>query len=319
MGNKIKYLGLLLALCIISCDDIIEEDITDDDVQTIYPTEAAVITSNVTPFSWRALDGADDYRIQISDALTSVIILDSLVSTTMYEYPLDPGSYQWRVKGENFAYETPYTFPIAFTVEASTNLTDQSVLLASPSSNLYTNTTDFLFTWNSLTFADSYTFQLLKSLGGSTVIYNQPDITLTNHSVDAALFDEDAEYIWQVKAVNTTSETAYASRSIFLDTQDPNVPVLVSPIEDEVLSTGTIDLTWTLASDTGSVQSPITTIVEIAQDDAFSVILETISVNDVEVLSLSFTSVGDYYWRIKTEDAAGNSSEYSASRKFTLN
>jgi len=319
MGNKIKYLGLLLAICIISCDDIVEEDITDDAVETIYPTEGALILTNVTPFSWRALDGADDYRIQISDALTSIIVLDSLVSTTSYEYPLNPGSYQWRVKGENFAYETPYTFPVAFTVEASSDLTDQSVLLASPSSNLYTNATDFLFTWNSLSVADSYTFQLLKNLSGSAAIYNQSDIVVTNHTVDASLFDEDAEYIWQVKAVNTDSETAYTSRSIFLDTQDPNVPVLTSPIEDEIIAAGTVDLIWTLASDTGSVQSPITTIVEVAQDDAFSSILESISVTDEELLSLTFSTVGDYYWRIKTEDAAGNSSEYSTSRKFTIN
>ena len=113
---KISYLFLMLGLLsFISCDDILEEDISNDIVQTTYPFEGAVIESNVVNFQWEELDGAKKYRVQVLD-FDETVVLDSLVTKTSFLCPLSPGNYQWKVRGENFAYESNYSFSSTFSV-----------------------------------------------------------------------------------------------------------------------------------------------------------------------------------------------------------
>lgn len=121
---------IIIALSIFawSCDDIVEEDITNDMILTISPTEGAIIEGNTVQFSWQELDGSDNYRVQVINN-NQAIVVDSLSSTSNFSVALNPGTYQWRVKGENFAYSTQYTFPINFSVEASDNLTTQNLYL----------------------------------------------------------------------------------------------------------------------------------------------------------------------------------------------
>ena len=93
---------LLLCIGVISlaaCDDIIEKDITGDMVIPLYPMNDTEIESNVVNFQWNELDGADDYRIQVYSESNNMV-LDSLVNETNFTYPLAPGHYQWRVRGE---------------------------------------------------------------------------------------------------------------------------------------------------------------------------------------------------------------------------
>lgn len=318
MGNSIKLFSLLSLLFFMSCDDILEENISDDLVTPIIPISESVITTNVVNFAWNAIDGADDYRLQVSDSdQNNLIVLDSLVSEISFQHPLDPGSYEWKIRGENFAYETAYSFPISFSVLASSDLTNQSVILNTPTTNLYTNSTNILFTWNDLQFADSYTFELIKNLNGQTTVQQQTGITETNYSVNSTVYDVDAEYIWKVKAVNTTTETTFATRSIYIDREAPNQPSLVSPANDEVITEIDIDFNWTLGQDSGNVQSEVVSILEIAQDANFNTIIETITVTNGTSQQVSIANIGTYYWRVRAKDTAQNVSAYSISRTFT--
>lgn len=318
MGNSIKFLSLLSLIFFISCDDILEENINSDLVTPITPTSNSTIINNVVTFSWEALDGADEYRLQVMDiAQNNTIVLDSLVSGTSFQHPINPGNYQWRIRGENFAYESAYSFPINFTVQASSDLTNQLVILNTPTDNLYSNSTNLLFTWNSLAFADSYTFELVKNLNGQTTVFQQSNITGTNQGVNASVFNVDAEYIWKVKAINTSTETTYSQRSIYLDRQAPNQPALVTPDNEAIITGTTIDFTWSVGQDTGNVQSEVRSVLEIAQDANFNTIIETITVTNGTSQQVTVPSLGTYYWRVQTKDAAENSSTYSSNRSFT--
>lgn len=298
-----------------SCDDILEEDITDDNVQAIYPTEGAAIDGNTVQFSWQNLDGVDNYRVQIIKS-NQTFEIDSLVATNMLTVILNPGTYQWRVRGENFAYQTAYSFPINFSTQASTNLTDQDVTLLSPSNNLYTRNINVIFTWNALTNATSYDFELIKKLTGEQTVFQETDINSTNLTIDATLIDEDAEYIWKVKALNHNSETQYSQRSFFLDREAPNQPALTSP-ENQATASTMVTFNWTNGTDTGNIKSEITNTIEIATDANFNVItyLANTSNNSVQY---EFVSTGTYYWRIKAIDAANNESNYSIVRSLIV-
>lgn len=315
MKKTIKIFSLLGIAFFFACDDILEEDITGDSIQVISPLEGTIIEGNNVQFYWQHLDGADDYRVQVlSD--NQIVVLDSLVSENQIEYNLNEGNYQWRVKGENFAYETQYTFPINFSVELSEDLTNQSVALSTPSDNLYTNNTEIVFTWNAITSADSYTAEIIKSNNGETTIYQEPDITETNLSIDPSLFDVDAEYIWKIKAVNNSSETPYSERTIFVDRITPNIPALNTP-SDNSTNSSLVTFNWTNGSDTGDIQSAITNTIEIASDINFNtLILSDDTTNNT--YQYTFSNTGDYYWRVRAYDSASNLSDNSITRTLTV-
>ncbi len=309
--KKINKLILFLSVVglIFSCDDILEEDITNDTVLITAPSEGATISGNTVNFSWNTLEGADNYRIQVinSDQTTAV---DSLVSGSMFSYIIAPGVYKWRVKGVNFAYETAYTFPVNFTVEASNNLETQSVVLQTPSDNFYTNDPNFIFTWDGISTADSYSLHVIKNNNGLETVLETPGIIGVSHSVDVSVFNEDAEYIWKVKAVNATSETVFSERTLFLDRVSPNQPSLVSPSDAQVLTAMTVNFNWTNGTDTGGLQTEITNTIDVATDVNFNTIVySTSSTNNTA--QYTFTTLGTYYWRIKAKDLATNESDYS--------
>jgi len=104
MKRQIKLLTYILIgfTLLYACDDILEEDITNDVVIVTAPTSGQIVQGNVTEFSWQSLDGADEYRLQVL-ASDQQIITDSIVSNTSLNLNLLPGQYQWRVKGRNFA------------------------------------------------------------------------------------------------------------------------------------------------------------------------------------------------------------------------
>ena len=315
MKKIIKILSPLLVIMFYTCDDVLEEDISDDNIEIIAPTNNTVIEGNNVQFSWQHLDGADDYRIQISGN-NQVTILDSLVSINQFNYNLNEGNYQWRVKGENFAYETEYTFPVDFTVEVSEDLSNQNVVLATPSDNLYTNDSDITLTWNTLSSADSYTLEILKINNGETTIYQESNITGTSISTNPTLLDEDAEYIWKVKAVNSLSETPFSERTLFLDRAIPGVPTLNSP-DDNSTNEFTVTFNWSNGVDTGNIQSAIISTIEIATDINFNTLL-TSNQTDNNSYQYTFANIGNFYWRVKASDMAGNQSENSITRTITI-
>lgn len=309
------FLLVFIVLSITSCDDILEEDISNDIVHIISPTHGSVIEGNTVQFSWQPLQGADNYRIQLL-ANNQAYVLDSLVSINHFIYSLNPGEYQWRIKGENFAYQTQYTFPASFIVEASNNLSNQLVILETPNNNFYTNQSGLLLTWNSINSADHYTLELIKSFNGQQTIFLENNITETMFSLPSEVFDEDAEYIWKVKAVNSISETVYSQRSLFIDRVVPNQPALVSP-SDQQISSSTVSFNWTIGPDMGNIKSPITNTIEISSDINFGSLIFSSNVAN-NSYQYKFENPGSYYWRVRVFDSANNIGDYSSVRLVTI-
>ena len=307
---------LIMIITLIACDDILEEDISNDVVQITSPMEGAMIDDNTVQFSWQNLEGADNYRIQIIKS-NQEYELDSLVSTNTFTQILDQGSYQWRVKGENFAYQTSFNFPVNFSIETSLDLSGQSVVLLTPSENLYTNNKDIIFSWEEIAIADSYSFMLIKNLNGEQTVYQQEDILTESLSIEASSLDEDSEYIWKVKAVNGSSETSFSQKSFFVDTVVPNQPTLSSPVNGEIVSPNTVVFNWINGADSGNIQSLITNTFEISTDIDFNTILHSVSTTNNST-QYEFVASNTYYWRVKAIDAATNNSDYSIVRLITV-
>jgi len=313
---SISFLAYMMVMTV-GCDDVFEEDITNDIVTILSPQNGTVVTGNSVQFRWDSVDGADDYRIQVVEEITQSSSLDSLVTGNDFTFSLTPGEYSWRIKAENFAYQTSYNFPVSFTMVSSDDLAIQTVFLNSPSQDLYTNRDVVILTWDNIQAAETYNLEVDKTIQGNTVTdFQIGDLTSNNYTLNSSVLAEDAIYTWKIKAVNENSETAFSSRRILLDSQTPNQPLLSSPDIDETIS-DTVDFLWSIGTDSGEVKSPVSSVIEIAVDINFVNIIQTETVN-VTSRQIVFSSTGEYYWRVRAIDQAGNESVSSEIRKFTV-
>ncbi|HEX9981228.1 MAG TPA: hypothetical protein VGB50_11755 [Flavobacterium sp.] len=316
INNFLFAAGALLALT--ACDDIIEQDISDDTVYIVSPLDGAEIESNVVPLQWSGLTGADKYRVQIYS--NQAIVLDSTVTATHLTCPLSQGNYQWRVRGENSAYVSAYSFTMSFHMMESEDLENQQVLLSSPSANLYTKNHQLICTWDALDAADSYTFELVNITAGGIVVHQEPGITGTSFELTEEYLTEDAQYQWKVKAVNGTGSTNFSTRMFYLDSTAPAASVNTVPLNNSVQISGTqVDFGWTVAPDSGTITSPVKYVVEVSNEVNFSSLLLASSMLSTNSYSNTFNTAGNYFWRVRTTDLAGNESVASAVFKFTIN
>ena len=318
MKRLSKNLFIVLVSIFCGCDDVLEEDISDGIISIIAPADGQAIEGNVVQLRWGEIDGADDYRVQIM-VNRQFIMLDSLVADNIFNYQINPGEYTWRVRAENFAYTSAFSFESAFSVVASIDLTDQLITLESPDNNTYINEGNLNFSWQPINTADTYEFEILEVAGSSeTSIFKDEDLVSASITVPTGTVTKDAEYIWQVKASNASSATKFYQRKFFLDTQAPPAPALNTPTSDQVFTTTTpVDFTWTY-TDTGSIQSNITSTLEVSTDENFS----TINLSETNAngeFSNTFSTANTYYWRVKGVDAAGNSGVNSATGSFVVN
>ena len=308
----------LISVILFSCEDILEKDITNKTVNSTSPIEGSIVQSNVVNFQWDALEGANKYRVQLYDN-NQIIILDSLVSKTKLTFPLNSGNYKWKVRGENLGYRSMFSALVSFSLIQSSNLATQQVILSSPSNSFYSNSNSINLSWQNINAATSCTIEIVNVSNGSAVVFQQSGITNTFLNLTNSVLSTDGEYLWKVKAINATSETAFSSRTIFIDRTSPNQPQLITPLNNSTqINNLPLTFNWSIATDSGAIQSTLRYLVEFSNTNTFSNIFQSSNVN-TNSLQQTFSAAGDYYWRVKTLDAAGNASGYSSIYKITIN
>ncbi|TGD56844.1 hypothetical protein [Flavobacterium humi] len=318
-----KILLVALAMVSFSCDDILEDDISNDTVQTIAPLNGEEIESNVAKFQWGSLKGADKYRVQVF-AANQTVVLDSLVENkTSLTYPLSEGVYQWRVRGENFAYQSAYSVQSSFTMFVSDDLTNQQVVLSSPDDDIFINFTNVTLNWLTLTNATSYSIEVVNVANGQQAFQN-PTITGTSVTMNNPGL-ADGVYEWRVKAKNANNDTEtlqYSHRKFSLDRTVPNQPGFAQgstppdSLTPVLAPNTTITFTWTNPADSGSVMSPVTYMVQFSNDNFATA--PFLSADAPQTTYSQSFSAGTYYWRVVAKDKAGNTSVPSVIRKFVV-
>jgi len=107
------YLIFLIVTCLcLGCEELIEvEDISNDTISVLAPVNNTTLASTTVNFSWQALEFAESYQLQVASPNfdnAQVIVEDTVLTETSFTRTLEAGTYQWRIKAINFAYETAY-------------------------------------------------------------------------------------------------------------------------------------------------------------------------------------------------------------------
>ncbi len=307
---------LFLALTLFqSCRDFIAEDLTDKDVVVLSPSDNLSTTSATINFYWEELEGARTYRLQIAkpsfDNMSS-LLMDTSVTQTQFTYVFTPGTYQWRVRAENGSSETPFVTR-TITIDSTTDLSTQQIILINPADNYATNTTSFTLNFFGLYNATQYRVAVKSYTTGFSGSLIVPEIVITDTFVTVSGLTEG--YLdWGVKGESGVSSTPFTTRSIYIDLTDPLAPTLNTPANAATISGPDFTLSWTNGSDSGS---PLTDSVYIYQNSTLSV-LRKAYLSSITILTDTIAD-GTYYWRIKAIDKAGNSGPFSTTRSFTVN
>jgi hypothetical protein len=305
---------LLLILAFIgyfsSCVLIEEPSIEQEEVEIIVPRDSLRTEVSSQLFYWEALPDAINYELQLvapSFDRIDRFLLDTTINTDKFEYVLSPGTYQWRVRALNASSATPFTYHYLF-VDSTFNLGAQRLLLESPSDRDTTASDSILFSWLPLYSATDYEIELWQAEVGQVRVFNQTTFTT---SITHVLSNEGA-YEWRARARNSAGESAYESQTFFIDQTAPAAPILGLPLSNVSLNADTLSFSWLRSADAGS---SITDTLIIATDPDFSqgVLRFETNSNPFEVSGLP---IGEYYWRVRAGDKAGNASSFSNTRFF---
>jgi len=105
----------IIVLGLAACDDIIEQDISQEEIFLLAPQDSLFFTDTVETeivnFWWEPVQGARQYHFQLlsPDFLSPQrLLLDSVTLENSVSVALTPGSYGWRVQASNGAYATTY-------------------------------------------------------------------------------------------------------------------------------------------------------------------------------------------------------------------
>jgi hypothetical protein len=315
MKKTVNYLlfSIIVSLPFIGCDDFIEDDIKNKTVTLLAPANNLTTIQLTHTFWWDWLEGAETYNMQLVEgSFLSVtkFLLDTTIATNTFQYTLYPGSFQWRVKGLNNGSETYYT-AFNLSIDSSLNISNQQIILATPANNFITNNNNLTFTWNSLLNADDYLLEVHQSTwGGSLVI--SPQVT-SGTSLTTTL--PEGTLVWGVQGRNTTSNssTPFSTRTITIDTTSPAIVTLVSPNDNVTLNDIYNTYSWTQGTNSGTA---LTDNIFFYSDPGASVLVK--SAQAVGTSYQDSLGVGTYYWRVRSNDAAGNTGPMSNIRKVTI-
>ena len=309
---NIQRISLFFVLLLfVGCKAFFEQDITNQTVTLLAPTSGVKTEIASQTFLWEQIDGASDYRLQIvSPSFDSirVMVLDTIISTDKFSYVLYPAVFEWRVRAENSVYQSSWAMG-KLQVYSTTDLTGQKVNLLAPGTITNCNTVNFQ--WDILYNANHYTLVVYKDLwqGVPAVSPTTVDTTFLTSTLT------DGNYIWGVKAQNSTSETLYSQKSLIVDSTPPTQPVLSAPSNGSVGTSMTISFTWNSSDLTSGISQDT---LKVYSDINLSTLVKSVATVSKNA-QITFTNPAVYYWTVRSVDKADNVSLTSNAFSFTIN
>ncbi|HAA10694.1 MAG TPA: hypothetical protein DCE41_02960 [Cytophagales bacterium] len=297
--TRLLTVAFLFSLGVLwGCDVLLETDLSEESVILLAPGEELETERLTLTFWWEPVAGATEYQLQVvSPAWDQIELLhlDSLTTGNQISYTLDPGQYAWAVRALNSAYSSPWSEG-TFTIDTTSDLSIQVFELQTPDNGARLNSETVTFTWDDLSIAEQYEFQLLSNPSFDTL--------LTTNQLAYSFPLEDGDYTWRVVALNSSSENRSTSRNFTLDFTAPVAPTLVSPADSAQSNESAITLIWS-STDTDLAAYEVflyepdgSTLV-----DGFPVTTEEENYVITNADALADTT---YSWTVLATDIAGN-------------
>lgn len=311
--NNLTKIVFLLLFVFAGCKEFIEPSIAKRTVNLLAPANGTSGAVYAQTFWWDPVEDALSYRLQVVSpgfTGTQMLVLDTLIKTgNKFNFTMDPGNYEWRVRAENGSSQTPYS-TAAFTIYA-TSIKTQAVQLQAPANNVTINAGSTIFSWSKLFGADKYHLEVdTNNFADEKVLFLDKMVTSLQFT---AAITKDRLYQWRVKALNDTAESKWSQAQNFtFDSTPPVQVVLTAPVTGTTTSSP-VTLKWNTVSTAAKYQ------LYVYKNDQTSPYSPSFPLTQTGT-TYSFTgTTGDkVYWQVAAVDAAGNVGALSELRNFTV-
>lgn len=321
MKRLISFYSFLLLLAGPSCTDIIEVDISGEEIELVAPLNQFTSNSRTVNFFWNPIDGATEYNLQVvSPSYDSIaqVVVDSFTFDNNLTLTLNPGNYEWSVLGINSAYSSRCceirSFEIAdSTIEDISNLT---LPLTLPSDSACLPDTLVSLEWAGPNQAnDLYRIQISQEENFNILLSER---TTENNAIIAQL-NEEGSYFWRVRLERGSNNTFsnWNTRTFTVDITPPNAPIAISPADGDTLVAESNPGLFLWDSTDDSIFDSLYIYKDILLEElASGQESNTESATDTVLTSLEKNKV--YFWQVKSFDKAGNISLGSDVKSFFL-
>lgn len=312
MKNFILLIFLIVGTY--SCSDIFEEEIFTEKIQLLSPADNVETESSNINFNWEPIEGCDSYLLKVAtpDFITPEnIITEDEILQTEFSIDLEAGEYEWFVVGENSTYSTipSDTFALSVGLDTTQNLSGTIITLLTPEDDFFINSQDITFLWQPVASVIEYNLQLSSpDFSNSTFFLDNVRISTDNYDITSL---PEGEYSWRVRGENNQGVTPYSTKKFIIDITPPNSPSLNLPINNTEVDLPVV-LNWTV-DESSNFDS-----LFIYSDSLISPPILSLSLTDTEYI-FSDSSEEEYFWRVRSQDEAGNTSEFTELRKFIIN
>ncbi|KQR70909.1 hypothetical protein [Pedobacter sp. Leaf176] len=308
--NILAALFLLLALT--GCKEFFEPSLEGRRISLLAPADK--LESNVykQSFWWEGNEDAFAYRLQVvSGRFDSVaaLVLDTLIYTDKFSYTLEPGKYQWRVRGENGSSHTDY-FLRSLIINPS-SLNGQSLQLTAPGNTFVSSDATIRYEWLKLFGASRYRLQI--DTNGFTDSTKLVLNTLTEQLSFTNTLKKQGQYEFRARAENDSQLSKWSEvRHLIFDNNPPDKVILTVPANKQFVAKP-VKLQWNALTDAEKYE------VSVFKSDSLTLFA------GYPLLSMSTSSnfdAGDanerIVWRVRAIDKAGNKGAFSSFFSFTL-
>ncbi|RQO80221.1 hypothetical protein DBR40_00970 [Pedobacter sp. KBW01] len=313
MKKNINILMGAILLLLAGCSEFIEPSIENRKIEVLAPANKLETNSYQQTFWWNPMADALFYRLQVvSPKFDSVskLVLDTLITKEKFVYTMDPGKYEWRVRGENGSSVSDYTKRSLVIFPSS--LTEQSVQLTVPSSGLYFSKPEIRYEWLKLFGATVYRLQVDNNnfLDEKNMTLN---ITTSNLGFLQTL-SQEGTYQFRVRAENATENSKWSTvRTFSYDATGPEKVSLSSPINKQLVSRP-VRLVWNRMADAERYE---VSVYKSDEQTPYSKSYPQIVTSTEHVFDAG--EIGETIaWRVRAFDKAGNAGAYSEIRTFTI-
>ena len=280
----------------------------------LFPAASAVDQPVALTLRWaKTTPVAQTYHVQVSTDqtfATNLVVNDStVVDTTKAVSGLANSThYYWRVSGKNASGNGSYSAARDFTTIIA--VPGAPALLA-PANGATGLQTSFNLVWNKTATATSYRVVVATdSTFGSGIVLNDSTVTDSLRLISGLSYN--VKYYWHVSAKNAGGYGVYSSVWHFMTlTQDPTVPVLVSPLNGTTGTATSLTLRWTRPSGATSFH------LQFGTDSLFATtIIDDPAATDTSRNVTGLAYITKYFWRVNA-DNVGGTSPYSPVSSFT--
>jgi len=270
----------------------------------ISPENNSYVHGAVLELSWSTVSGAQNYRFLLANNSDfSSPIKNRILSGSGYTMSLPAdGGYFWKVASRDSAGNEAYSQTWVVTAD---NSPPTAPALISPAENENVNDNIPQLTWGAAldNFGiENYEIWIDSSLSkvvtdNARTYENAPELSNGLHRWYVRVFD------------HAGNENSSVERSFFVDTVPPSQPAKSAPTNGTRTSSKTVTFQWTSVTDRGFPAAHYELWVDDDLGFGSPSILENVVVNS----RTRDVSDGNYFWRVRTYDNAGNASGFENS------